>query len=331
VADSAQPSRQLTGWPEWPDYGLVNDLLPTLEAWTAAGQRFALATLIEVHGSSPRPVGSEMAIREDGAVAGYVSGGCVEAAVAHEALAVLADGRPRMLDYGAGSPVLDVQLSCGGRIRILVRAVTDGLRYVSELRAAREARRPLMMISNLADGAMRFERISDERGPALSSDGVSFLQRHLPALRLVLVGHDPVTLSLVRLAPTVDLEVILLRPRGPEALPSDARLIRYDRRSIEAALSDLVCDAWTAVYTLTHDPDTDDAVLLHALRSPAFCVGALGSRRNSELRRTRLREAGLDAAQLARLHSPAGLYLGAATPQQIALSILGQIVESRPH
>ncbi|AAM37737.1 conserved hypothetical protein [Xanthomonas citri pv. citri str. 306] len=96
---------------------MLDDLLPTLSAWQRAGQRVAMATLIDVQGSSPRPLGSEMAISADGRVAGYVSGGCVEAAVAHEAMAALRDGQPRWLDYGEGSQVLDIQLSCGGAHR----------------------------------------------------------------------------------------------------------------------------------------------------------------------------------------------------------------------
>ena len=123
VQDDVEPPR--ADWPAWPTYGLVDDLLPVLQTWQFQGRRIALATLVHVSGSSPRPVGSEMAINDRGEVAGYVSGGCVEAAVAAEALQVLDTGTPVTLDYGAGSPVLDVQLTCGGRIGIFVRALDD--------------------------------------------------------------------------------------------------------------------------------------------------------------------------------------------------------------
>lgn len=328
MADSPSLSARLAHWPDWPGYALVNDLLPTLAAWTAAGRRWALATLIEVQGSSPRPVGSEMAVCEDGTVAGYVSGGCVEAAVAQEALAALADGRPRRLHYGAGSPVLDVQLSCGGGIHIYVRGVADTAGYVAECERARTGRRTLSVLTRLADGAIRFVH-DDDAAPGLSADGEHFRQRHRPPMRLVIAGHDPVTLALLQLAPAFDVETVLLRPLGPETAPP-LPLLRYERRSLEAALADFAADRYTAVYTLTHDAEADHAVLCRALRSEAYCVGALGSRRKAELRRARLRAEGFDEAQLARLHSPAGLDIGARTPQQIALSILGQLMAERP-
>ncbi len=311
------------GWPPWPTYALIDDLLPTLERWSAAGKRYALASLIEVVGSSPRPVGSEMAVNQDGEMAGYVSGGCVEAAVAVEALAALADGVPRMLDYGAGSPVLDVQLSCGGRIRIFVRPVADGAGYSARLRQARRDRQSLSVVSDLQTGAMRFA-IEEGTQPG------AHVQRLLPPLRLILVGGDPIVLALLRQAPMLGIETVLLRPRGPLA-SIDPMLTseHYDRRAIGTALAELHIDARCAIYTLSHDADVDHAVLRHALRSPAYCVGALGSRNKAQARLARLRAEGFAADDLARLHSPAGLDIGARAPQEIALSILGQVIASR--
>jgi xanthine dehydrogenase accessory factor len=319
---AAQPG----GWPDWPAYALIDDLLPTLERWSAAGKRYALATLIEVVGSSPRPVGSEMAVAEDGEMAGYVSGGCVEAAVAVEALAALADGRPRLLDYGAGSPVLDVQLSCGGRIRILVRAVADGGGYAAQLRRARSERRPLNIGTDLETGAIGFDR--DDAAEGLH--GGRYVRRQQTPLRLILVGGDPIVLALLEMAPMFSIETLLLRPRGPAAtaaLPSPPAL--YDRRGIDIALADLHIDSRCAIYTLSHDADTDHAVLAAALRSPAYCIGALGSRRKAQTRIERLRAEGFDDAALSRLRTPAGLNIGANTPQEIALSILGELIAER--
>lgn len=324
MADSATlpPGPSLRDWPDWPEYGLSDDLLPVLERWVAANKRFALATLVEIIGSSPRPVGSEMAVAEDGECVGYVSGGCVEAAVAAEAQAVLASGEPRLLDYGAGSPVVDVQLGCGGRIRILVRELADARAYVEQLRSAREQRRPVTV-------ATEWDLPQHADNCELPLQGV-YLKQHLPLTRLIVIGSDPVTLALSRLAPALGMEVLLLRPNGPEQAPPSADLLRYDRRPIQTALAELELDPWCALFTLTHDAETDHAVLAAALRSPAFCVGALGSRRRAEERRLRLLEAGLDEASVARLRSPAGLDLGGHSPQEIALSILGQIVAERP-
>ena len=309
VAESQLPA----AWPDWPEYGLVDDLLPTQERWLAQGRRFALDTLVHVEGGSPRPLGSEMAVDEAGECAGYVSGGCVEPEVARQALGVLADGQPRYLDFGAGSPMLDIQLACGGRIGILVRALDDAPAHVARLRAARDAREALTTRIEWEVGGYR---------------GV-LDKRYLPPTRLIVAGGDPVSLALARLADALGFEVVLLRPRGPEHPPAGIALHGYDRRPIEEALAALALDAWCAVYTLSHDADIDHAVLERALRSPAFCVGALGSRRKAGMRREHLRAAGVDEARLARLHTPAGLSIGGSTPQQIALSIIAQVVAER--
>jgi xanthine dehydrogenase accessory factor len=319
-------SRLAEDWPAWPVYALIDDLLPVLERWVANNRRFALATLIDVIGSSPRPVGSEMAIADDGECAGYVSGGCVEAAVANEALAVLADGQPRLLDYGAGSPVLDVQLSCGGRIRILVREIRDGAGYIARLREARRRRHTLWCLTHIATGALTFK---EQRPQNIAAN--AYLHTYLPPLRLVLVGGDPIVMALLRLAPAFGIETVLLRPLGPEQCPPEASApLIYERRRLESALPETTLDARCAVYTLSHDADTDHAVLAWALRSPAFCVGALGSRSKAQTRLDRLGAEGFSEQQLERLHTPAGLTIRARTPQEIALSILGEVLADRP-
>ncbi|MES1925275.1 hypothetical protein T31B1_08128 [Salinisphaera sp. T31B1] len=319
-----RPRAALDDWPAWPTYGLVDDLLPILERWADAGRRVAIATLVDIRGSSPRPLGSEMAISDAGQVAGYVSGGCVEAAVATQALEVLATGRPVMLDYGAGSPVLDVQLTCGGRIGIFVRAIADIEAYAARLREARRARQTLDVRIDLESGAHRFQ----PAGPDIGQGG--FTKRYRPVPRLVVVGSDPVTLALCQAAPLFGYEVVLLRPYGPTAPPPETRLCHYDTRPLARALDALKLDASSAVYTLTHDMDDDHTVLCRALASPAFCVGALGSRHKADERAQRLRAEGYGDTDLARLDTPAGLDIGAREPREIALSMLAALVERCP-
>jgi xanthine dehydrogenase accessory factor len=311
-------------WPAWPTYGLVDDLLPTLVAWAAQDRRIALATLVEVTGSSPRPIGSEMAINDRGEVAGYVSGGCVEAAVAAQALEVLASGEPVMLDYGAGSPVLDVQLTCGGRIGIFVRALDDRDAYIAAWQQARTAREAFDVRIDLDSGRHGYGALGDD------AERRVFHQRYLPRPRLVIAGSDPVTLALAQLAPTFGYEVVLLRPYGPPAPPPGTTLAHYDTRPLERALAGLSLDAVSAIYTLTHDIDDDHAVLAYGLASPAFSVGALGSHTKAGERIQRLRDAGFDEAALARLHTPAGLAINAREPREIALSVLAELVALRP-
>ncbi|KXV00904.1 xanthine dehydrogenase [Gluconobacter potus] len=317
---------QFSPLPQWPLYGLTDDLFPTLERWSAEGKCAVLATLVSITGSSPRPLGSEMAICEDGEVQGYVSGGCVEAAVRAEALECLKDGQPRMLDYGAGSPVLDIQLTCGGRIGIFVRAVPDLPVHVAALRAARENRKTVTLLTDLSTGNMRF---CEEAHPTGNEAG-RFFRQYLPPLRLILSGGDPITLAILSLSGLMGLETILLRPYGPPEPPPGLSPARYIRGSLDAALPTLSLDRWTAVYSLTHDALSDLTLTTHALKSEAFCVSILGSRRKIPGRLEALRTAGVPEDAFNRLHLPAGLEIGARTPMEIALSILTQMIATRP-
>lgn len=310
----------VTAWPTWPDYALVEDLLPSLREFAHAG-RVALATLVTTDGPSPRPLYSEMAIAANGRAAGYVSGGCVEAAVAEEAAMAMAEGRPRLLDYGVGSPVLDIQLSCGGRIGIFVRELHEPSRYVSELSVARRERRTVTVLSHRETGAWHIVE-GDTEG-----DADHYAHVVHPPLRLVAVGGDPVTLAVAQLAPFMGVEVALLRPHGPSEPPAGITLAAYDPRALPVALAALALDDRTAVYSLSHDAEIDHAVAAHALHSPAFAVGVLGSRNKIGARIDRLKGDGVDEGDLDRLHLPAGLPIGAQTPHGIALSILAQVCQ----
>lgn len=312
-------------WPAWPVYGLVDDILPTMREWSAKHSQAALATLVSIQGSSPRPLGSEMAIAADGAVVGYVSGGCVEATVAAEAQSVLADGRPKLLDYGAGSPVLDVQLTCGGRIGILVTRIADLAQWVAQRDTARRMRHELFVDTDFASG-----ETDAHAGTQTFGFTRGFRQHYLPPTRLMLVGSDPVTLAIGELAGAMDYEVGLIRPYGPSAPPPRITLCHYDTRPLRAALTDLPIDSCSALYSLTHDMDDDQLVLEHGLRSTAFRVGVLGSRRKADERLAQLKAEGFDENALTRLNMPAGQSIGAANPRQIALSILADVTAHRP-
>ncbi|KAB7770170.1 XdhC family protein [Xanthomonas maliensis] len=305
-------------WPAWPSFALQVDLLPILSGWYREGKRFVIATLIDTVGSSPRPLGSEMAIGADGQVAGYVSGGCVEAAVALEAMSVLHDGQPRWLDYGQGSEVVDIQLSCGGRIGVLVWAPPDAGEYLTRWRKARANRRPFYVALHRRRGTLRY--LSTARDLA----GDEFLQCHRPPLRLVLVGADPAILALVTLAAPLGMEVRVLRPHGPVEPPPGLAVAHYDRRALEVALAELALDADCAIYSLAHDSAIDLQVVSRALSSEAACIGVLGSRGKRKQRVEALRAQGHEASALERLRMPAGLRLGPASPQAIALGILAE-------
>jgi Xanthine and CO dehydrogenases maturation factor, XdhC/CoxF family len=310
-------------WPDWPLYGLESNLVPAAEDGIRRGDAMALATLVRVDGSSPRRVGSEMLITSAGSAHGYVSGGCVEAAVASEALECLRDGRPRTLHYGQGSPFFDIQLTCGGSIYVFVRRLEDPAWWVRQIRLAQDRRCPTFVVTDLTDGTMW------QASTHVRSTNVTFVKRYDPQTRLVLVGSDPVTMATAILAGTIGIETLLWRPNGPPDPPCGVSLAGYFTHPAAEGLGPISLDRFTALYCLTHDMHLDVAILRAALDSDSFCVGVLGSRLKHTLRAQRLAEVGLQAEQVARLRSPAGLQIGADDPFGIGLSILAEVVAAR--
>jgi xanthine dehydrogenase accessory factor len=282
------------------------EILERAAGWSAAGQRVALATVVATWGSSPRPPGSQLAVSERGELAGSVSGGCVESAVAQEALEVLRTGAPRTLAYGVTAErAWEVGLPCGGRVRVFVElAGAEALARDARALRARE----------------RVERVLELGG------GETFRLVLEPPVRLVIVGAVHLAQPLARMAEVAGLEVRLVDPRPVYATEARFPGVAIERAWPEEALARIGLDARTAVVTLSHDRKLDDPALAAALRSPAFYVGALGSRRTQAGTRSRLREEGLGDADLARLHGPVGLDLGGEAPAEIAVEILAELV-----
>jgi len=296
----------------------LDRLLTAARDWLADGRGVALATVIETWGSAPRRVGSHLAVRDDGLFEGSVSGGCVEGDVIANALEVIGDAGSRRLDYGvADARAWEVGLACGGRIAILVQALAPDRfppALLDRLLEARRAGRELVLSTDLATG----------RTAEGATDG-AFVNRYAPPLRLAIVGAVHIAQALVPMARLLGYEVKVIDPRGLfGAVPRFAET-EIDPRWPDEALAEWEPNAASAVVTLTHDPKLDDPALLTALRAPAFYVAALGSRRTQAARLERLAAAGVPDADLGRLHGPAGLDLGAATPAEIAVSIAAQM------
>ena len=311
------------------------DDIPALAlAWHRAGRGAVLATVIETWGSAPRRVGSQLVIAGDGAMEGSVSGGCVEGAVITEASEALVDGRARLLDYGVSDDdAFAVGLACGGRIRVLLDVVGGSLpeAVLRDLVAERAARRPVALVSGLADGMRRLagaagleDRFRADKS-GVTDDGVAFVAVHNPPLRLVIVGAVHIAQPLVAMARLAGHDPVIIDPR-----PAFGAAARFPGERIiddwpDEALAALVPDARTAVVTLTHDPKLDDPAIRAALASDAYYVGCLGSKRTHAGRVTRLTAAGFGPADLARVHGPVGLDIGAQGPAEIALSIMAQM------
>ena len=303
-----------------------------------AGRGAALATVVETWGSAPRQAGSQLVISGAGDIMGSVSGGCVEGAVVLEAMEAITDGRPRVLTYGVSdNEAFAVGLACGGTIRILVDPVADtGLTQglLQDLVAARAQGRPVGLISALDaparalvgqgdDTAVDARLRSDRSG--MEEDG-RFVAVHNPPLRLIVVGAVHIAQPLLTMARACGYAPMLIDPR--ESFGAAARfpgeVILHDWP--DEAMAALAPDARTAIVTLTHDPKLDDPAIRVALASRVFYLGCLGSTRTHAKRVERLTAAGFSAADIARIHAPVGLSIGAKSPAEIAVSIMAQII-----
>ncbi len=304
-------------------------------AWHREGKRAVLATVVETWGSAPRPVGAALAISGDGELAGSVSGGCVEGAVVEEAFEALETGKSKLLKYGVtDDDAFSVGLACGGTIRISVQPVgPTGIpeEILAELVAGRAERRPVAYVVDSETWQRRItgpeefpDRFRADRS-GFEPDGKTFVAIHNPPLRMIVVGAVHIAQPLVVMAKLTGYDVTLIDPRetfgSAERFPGET--ISHDWP--DEAMAELGLDARTAVVTLTHDPKIDDPAIQAALRSDIFYLGCLGSTRTHAKRVSRLEEAGFTAEEIAKIHAPVGLDIGAATPAEIAVSVMAQI------
>jgi xanthine dehydrogenase accessory factor len=301
-------------------------------AWFREGRGAALATVVETWGSAPRRVGSQLAISGAGEIAGSVSGGCVEGAVVAEALDAIERGSSATLTFGVSDDdAFAVGLGCGGTIRVMVEPLGSVLSeaLMAELVAARAAQEPVAVISG-GEGPAEITREGFEARfrqdlSGFEADG-RFVTIHNPPLRLIVVGAVHIAQALVPMARIAGYDVVIVDPR--ESFASAARF--PGERLIDdwpdEALAALGIDARTAVVVLSHDPKIDDPALMAALRSEAYYIGALGSTRSRDKRAVRLGLLGASAEEIARIHGPVGLDIGAATPAEIAVSTLAEMI-----
>ena len=339
----------------------MRDVLPEIERWRADGEEVVVATVVKTWGSAPRGVGARMAMTSSGKIAGSVSGGCVEGAVAEEGTRILATGKPKLLIFGVDDEkAWAVGLACGGTIEVFVEKLQDAAfeairttivsgRPVAEVTVVRGPDRlvgkklvlaaggspAVLPGSEVDDAALQAAQDALASGksrsiPAGETGAELFTDVILPPPRLIVVGGVHIAIPLVAIAKTLGYRTIVVDPR--ERFGSAERFPDVDRivpSWPDRALGEIGIDSGTAVVVLTHDPKLDDPALAAALRSPAFYVGALGSRQTQEKRRQRLIGAGLDEEMLSRLHAPIGLPIGGRSPAEIALSIMAQIVATR--
>lgn len=305
----------------WRPAAPIDDIREALLGLAALPERFAVATLVEVDGSAPRDVGAQMLVTADEHW-GFLSGGCIEDDVAAHARTALAEGTPRVLRYGEGSPWIDIRLACGSGITVLVEPVAADEPAVAALLAGWRERRPVLWSS---DGTTRRAAPCDETA-ADSWDGTRYARLFTPPLRLVVVGEDGAALTTVALAREMGWETVLVTPGGPEAAPFPG--FAYHRGDPADALAAIAPDRWTAIAVLSHDREDDERGLAAALASEAFHVGAIGARARRAGRLARLRGHGVSEEAIARLHTPIGLAGFGKAPREVALSIVAEVAQA---
>lgn len=336
----------------------LNELAPLINTWQTQQHAIAIATVVQTWGSAPRHAGAKMVINDAMDIGGSVSGGCVEADVAASALDAIDDGLPRLLQYNvADDTAWGVGLACGGDIQILVEPLD--LAWWAAVQGVIDRRHACVTLIHPtnghakavfgADGApiylpARFPTDLAAAVRPLVTDAIAqksigrqtiatydvLIDIHHPAPRLILIGGAHVAQALHTIGKTLGFRVWVIDPR--KAFATDARFPSADailHDYPDVALPTLPLDADSYVVVLSHDPKIDDPALGVALRSHVAYVGVMSSRRTHARRVERLRAAGLSPDQLARIHTPVGLDIGAETPAEIALSIMAQIVALR--
>ena len=335
------------------------ELLSLGRRWQAEGEDVAIATVIAVRGSAPRMAGARLLMTRSGRMEGSVSGGCVENDVFERALIVLDSGKPDLTTYGIADELgWEVGLSCGGSIDVFIEpfALDDALEARrkcdrSPLQRALATAVSTGWASRAADSWSRTEtscrsnrprpqiaRPSDDSARLIASSATAvrdygdtrvFIESLVPPPHLVIGGGTHAGIHLAAMAKRLGFRVTVLDARGlfatPERFP-DAEIIRAHP---EKALPEMTFDASTYVAVLSHDPKFDLPVLQHVLRTPVRYIGAMGSRKTAEDRRAALREMGFTDDEIARIHAPIGLDIGAVSPEEIALSVLAEITAAR--
>ena len=300
-------------------------VLKTALAWLREGKRIAIATVVQTWGSSPRPVGSWLAIREDGQVVGSVSGGCVEDDLIRRVQTeILTRNTPELVIYGVSKEeAARFGLPCGGTLRLLVEPSPEQA-VLEEILKGIESHQIILRRVDLHSGKSMLH-------PGSREDGFSFGDSEMqtsygPRWRMFVIGAGQLSLYVANFALASDFDVIVIDPREEytEGLHQDG--IQFIKGMPDDVMQELGIDSHTAIVALTHDPKIDDLALIDALQSNAFYVGALGSYTNTLKRKERLREFNVSTEQLDRLHGPVGLEIGALTPPEIAVSVMAEVI-----
>jgi xanthine dehydrogenase accessory factor len=303
-------------------------VLKTLADWLGVNKRAWLATVASTWGSAPRPVGALAAFSEDGRLVGSVSGGCVEDDLMERLTSgALAAISPEIVVYGVSDD--DAQrfrLPCGGTLKLVIEPLADGT-WVTTVMAAIERRELTLRRLDLATGESRLVRADADQRPFF--DEKTLISIYGPRWRLALIGASEVSRYLAEIGLALDYEVLVCDPREEYVASWDYPRVPVNRTMADDFVAALEPDSRTAILALSHDPKHDDLALLEALKSDAFYVGAMGSKKTNAARRERLALFDLSPSHIARLRGPVGLPVGSRTPPEIAVAILTELTGLR--
>jgi xanthine dehydrogenase accessory factor len=303
------------------------EVLQRARDWLEQGHRAHLFTVIQTWGSAPRLPGAILVVRDDGHLVGSVSGGCIEDDLADKARHQQLPQQAAILDYGVDQA--DAQrfgIPCGGQLKIFAEPLTQAAQLTPMLESLSQ-RRLLKRSVHLHSGEVRHQYVLPEGQPYLESDW--FHSYFGPQWRLLIIGANQLGSVLAAMAQALDFHVLLCDPREEMRAEWHVEGADWLPGMPDDVVLDIVPDSHTAIVAVTHDPKLDDMALLEALKSDAFYIGALGSIKNQEKRKQRLRSFDLSEQEVNRLHGPVGLRIGSRTPAEIAVSILAELIQER--
>ena len=308
----------------------VDDILTPLSIWLREKRKVALATVISTWGSSPRPVGGQMAIDSNGEIIGSVSGGCIEGAVINEGINSINDRNFRIKDYGISNDVAwEVGLACGGELKVLIQPLNLQDDIVYSIVENIKNRKLTKLKINCSTGARQIDNSLTNQISTYDNINEEFIHVIDPKPRLFIVGAVHIAQALISLAKTADFDIILIDPRTHFATQERFPNCEIMNEWPDTALSNFILDEASHLVTLTHDPKIDDPALIYTLKKDVGYIGSLGSKKTHNKRCERLIDIGFDNNDLSKIHGPIGLDIKAKTPAEIAISIMAEIINFR--
>ena len=303
------------------------EVLQRASEWLAQGRGVHLFTVVQTWGSAPRLPGAILAVRDDGHLVGSVSGGCIEDDLADKAKHGELPQTVSLMEYGVSRDEAQrFGIPCGGRLLIFVEPLQDGIELQQIMRGMRE-RKLIRRSVKLGTGESKLAEALPGSSPGL--DGEWFHSYFGPQWRLLIIGANQLGAVLASMAQVLDFNVLICDPREDMRAEWHVEGATWLYGMPDDVVLELQSDAHTAIVAVTHDPKLDDMALLEALKCDALYVGALGSRKNQEKRRERMRMFDLNEAEIARLRGPVGLPIGSRTPAEIAVAILAELIQVR--